>query len=47
MVWQNWGLDRFQLNGWWVISKRSVHLEGRQGIPPLVGGVATLAAAAG
>jgi len=27
MVWQNWGLDRFQLNGWWVISKRSVHLE--------------------
>jgi TPR repeat protein len=26
-VWQNWGHDRFRLNGWWVISKRTAHIE--------------------
>ncbi len=27
VVWQDWGFDRFGLNGWWVISKLSTHVE--------------------
>ena len=26
-VWENWGSDRFESNGWWVIFRRSPHLE--------------------
>lgn len=29
-IWQDWGHDRFRMNGWWVISKHSTHTEAGQ-----------------